>query len=159
MIFFPPECTPFADHAANPFIIGFNHSRPDEPCSFSEGPAVGLNYRQYQHPEYLRNKLRYCPEFDYYSLGVVLLEIGLWNTVNAMTGKEQKSPEDFRNGLLERRVPILKQIMGVRYFEVVDVCLRTDFGLPLSQDPVVDRVALHLSFERLVVERLLLCSV
>ncbi|MCJ1396370.1 hypothetical protein MMC18_009260 [Xylographa bjoerkii] len=159
VVFFPPECTPFADHAAHPYIIGFNHSRPDEPFSFTEGPAAGSDYRQYQHPEYLRNKLRYCPEFDYYSLGVVLLEIGLWNTLHAMTDKEQKSLEDFRNGLLETRVPILKQIMGVRYFQVVDVCLRTSFGVPLSQDSVVDRTAVHLSFERQVVEQLSLCSV
>jgi hypothetical protein len=65
------------DYFAKPYITGFSYSRPDEPSAFTEGPAEGSDYKYYQDPEYLKNQLRYRHDFDYFSLGIVLLEIGL----------------------------------------------------------------------------------
>ncbi|KAL8655657.1 MAG: hypothetical protein Q9226_002956, partial [Calogaya cf. arnoldii] len=93
----------------NPYIIGFNHSRLDEPSAFTDGPGVTGNCRAYQHPQYSDRKYHFRPEFDYFSLGLVLLEIGLWMSLPAMT----------KGGSMHH--------MGREYAAAVKVCLE-DFG-------------------------------
>ena len=85
VVFFPPEYSSVPDYIAQPYIVGFNHSRPDEPCAFTEGPGQGSGLQDYQHPHYQQNRSRYRPGFDYYSLGIVLLEIGLWASLANIT--------------------------------------------------------------------------
>ena len=167
VVFFPPKHSPVTDYVAQPYITGFNYSRPDEPSAFTEGPGEGSDHKDYQHPEYLRNRSRYRPEFDYYSVGIVLLEIGLWTslanlTVNGRDGQKYRtlSPEEFLERLLKKTVPLLRQTMGTRYFEVVKHCLT---GKMACSHEVVDSMeasaTLHLNFERLVVEELARCLV
>ena len=167
VVFFPPVHSPVADYAGQPYIIGFNHSRPDESSAFTLGPCEDPYSRNYQHPEYLRNRSRYRPDFDYYSLGIVLLEIGLWTSLKKMTGSgrdgesfHRLNAEQFRDRLLKKKVPLLRQAMGTRYYSVVEKCLKADFGASQgSEDNRECGVALHLDFEKLVVERLAKCSV
>jgi hypothetical protein len=80
----------------------------------------------FQHPEYLRRPTRYCPEFDYYSLGMVLLEIGFWKPLNKMTEEIRGSHEDVLSELLRSRLPRLGQYMGVIFRDVVEACLTWD---------------------------------
>ncbi|KAL8923159.1 MAG: hypothetical protein Q9172_003256 [Xanthocarpia lactea] len=108
----------------DPYIIGFNHSRPDEPAAFTDGPGTGGDSRKYQHPQYAEHKHRYRPEFDYYSLGLVLLEIGLWLPLADMTGRHKLSSlEEQRSYLLDKCVPLLGHQMGREYATAVKVCL------------------------------------
>jgi hypothetical protein len=68
-----------------PYIVGFNYSRPDQPNQFSEPAALPLELQRYRHPEYKNRPMQYFHRaFDYYSLGIVLLEIGLWYPLSAM---------------------------------------------------------------------------
>ena len=102
---------------------------PDEPSAFTEGPAEGSDYKYYQDPEYLKNQLRYRHDFDYFSLRIVLLEIGLWKSLKSVTQGWDGPPEELRKQLLKRRVPLLKYSMGVHFFDVVNICLTGDWGM------------------------------
>ncbi|KAF2474368.1 kinase-like protein [Lindgomyces ingoldianus] len=137
-----------------PYVVGFNHSRPDEISAFTGGPEdSGTN--RYQHPAYLNTTRRYCAEFDYYSLGIILLEIGLWRPLDEITRKYKGTHEQIRDKLLQERVPLLKQSMGRHYFEAVRVCIEGDFDQSeLNDGHGGNTKSLHLSFERLVVSRL-----
>lgn len=167
VVFFPPLRSPVVDYIRQPYIIGFNHSRPDESSAFTEGPCEDPYSWNYHHPEYLRNRSRYRPDFDYYSLAIVLLEIGLWSSLKNLTGSgrdtekvSQLNSEHFRDRLLRKKVPLLKQAMGTRYYSVVNSCLKADFGASQRlENNTEGDAALHLDFERLVVERLANCSV
>ena len=167
VVFFPPVSSPVADYAGQPYIIGFNHSRPDESTAFTEGPCEDPYSRNCQHPEYLRDRSRYRPDFDYYSLGIVLLEIGLWTSLKKMTGSGRDAEifprlntEQFRDRLLRKKVPLLRQAMGTRYYNVVDSCLKADFGASQRfKDSTECDAASNLEFEKLVVEMLANCSV
>jgi len=162
VVFFPPLGSRVVDYVRQPYIIGFNHSRPDEPSAFTDGPGEDSYSWNYHHPDYLRNRSRYRPIFDYYSLGVVLLEIGLWTSLEKMTGSRREAEkahqpnfEHFRDLLLKKKVPLLKPAMGTRYYSLVDSCLKADFGASQRfEDNTEGDAALHLDFERLVVERL-----
>lgn len=137
-----------------PYILGFSHSRPDETSAFTAGPTES-GAERYQHPAYLRESQRYRAEFDYYSLGIILLEIGLWLPLDNMTRKYEGSHEDIREMLLRKRIPLLKQSMGRRYCEAARVCLESDFGESDFRGGHTDKTkSLHLSFERLVVSQL-----
>jgi hypothetical protein len=118
--------------AALPHMIGFHHSRLDEEQAFSEGPNVHRQQIEYQHPEYQsatnRTQVRFHRTYDYYSLGLVLLEIGFWTPLeNLLQGKETFSPSQVREYLL-RKCSRLDEWMGVSYSNAVAACLRGDFG-------------------------------
>ena len=66
----------------NPFLLGFSQSRPNEPNALTRG--VSENEEEYQHPRYLEQGPPYVARYDYYSLGLILLEIGLWKTIGAI---------------------------------------------------------------------------
>jgi hypothetical protein len=67
----------------NPYVLGFDASRPDqmgEMSVASKNPAASDLHR---HPDSLNGMSRkpYCKSFDIYSLGLILLEIGLWKVL------------------------------------------------------------------------------
>ena len=119
----PPSPLPIR----NPYLIGFNHSRPNDPHAVTSGPPSSHEACKYLAPEYAPVDARFCLEFDYYSLGLVLLEIGLWDTVTRM-GRKTSSAKELRQILLERRVPMLGHLMGESYRDAVRDCLKGDFG-------------------------------
>jgi len=154
--FFAPQGAGQELSLLEPYVVGFNHSRPDETSAFTVG-ITRERAGRYQHPDYLRGSRNYCAEFDYYSLGTVLLEIGLWRPLDEIT---QKCPPDtpyekVRDRLLNERIPLLKQSMGRRYCEAARVCLAGDFGeSEIRAGHRGNAKSLHLSFERLVVSQL-----
>ncbi|KAL8689077.1 MAG: hypothetical protein Q9218_005166, partial [Villophora microphyllina] len=136
----------------DPYIIGFNRSRPDEPAAFTDGPGTGGDSRIYQHPQYAERKHHHRPEFDYYSLGLVLLEIGLWMPLaNMLAGRKFSSFEEQRNHLLVKYTPLLGHSVGSKYATAVRVCLE-DFGSADLVEDSSDSKLLRFSDE--VVERL-----
>ena len=87
----PPQGSPTAHEKAalvsetavklsRPYLIGFNHSRPNTKVAFTVGPLDNPGEEDYQHPQYAIYglKKRFQPGYDYYSVGLVLLEMGLW---------------------------------------------------------------------------------
>lgn len=156
IIFFSPQGSSPEKHISRPYVIGFSHSRPA--LGITKG-YYDIKFNDYQHPEYLKNELRFNSKFDYYSLGLVLLEIGYWESLHEMTQRWRGSSEEFRDRLLKKRVPRLKEKMGDTYFRAVDVCLRSGFEANgESEDGVDGTTALHLEFGKLVVAQLAKCS-
>jgi serine/threonine protein kinase len=112
---------------SRPYLIGFNHSRPNDPTAFSLGPASrSPAARKYQDPKYVPIE-RFRLEFDYYSLGLVLLEIGIWDTIDNMA-KKAASPAEMKETLISKRVPLLGHVVGKAYRDAVLACLCGDFG-------------------------------
>lgn len=88
-----------------PYFLGYLNSRPNEASAFTQH-IEDPKEKDYQHPEYLggRGKVRYQSRFDYYSLGLLLLELGVEN-VSTSKG----NPEQLRKNLRIDKVPRLGQ--------------------------------------------------
>lgn len=117
----------------------------------------------YQYPNYLRYRLCLCPEFDYYSLGIVLLEIGLWSSLRKMTADWEKdsvymdpSPENLQKRLLTSKVPKLGPLLGANYRDAVKLCLEGAFDVAHTEGSERSK-ALQISFKQLVVDKLAEC--
>lgn len=148
-----------------PYLIGFSRSRQEDEHAFTTGPDESDVLRMYQHPDYLQLHVRYRHEFDYYSLGMLLLEIGLWNRLSSITaGKEfQVRPHEFRDIILSKRLPRLGQTMGTNYRDATWCCLTGEFcsgsGPSAEVSAFTGNVDLYSSFEINVIEKLKSCLV
>ena len=62
-----------------PYFLGYLNSRPSDDSAFSNYVEHALEIA-YQHPDYLGGggNVQYRLQFDYYRLGLILLEIGRW---------------------------------------------------------------------------------
>ncbi|KAF9771364.1 hypothetical protein IL306_010991 [Fusarium sp. DS 682] len=106
------------------YLVGFRHSRPNEAVSFTEGPPPDEEIKAYQHPQYLEEDKKYFIHYDYYSLGMVLLEIGIWLPLKDMIQKYLSlDPYQIREKVLLDRVPLLGHSMGGIYQTIVETCL------------------------------------
>ncbi|EUC47623.1 hypothetical protein COCMIDRAFT_3418 [Bipolaris oryzae ATCC 44560] len=113
-----------------PYIVGFQKSRPDGSSWATDGPADESSYRQYEHPDY-REEGRFSLEYDIYSLGLVLLEVGCWIPLQKLAQRREHrtlSPEGFRQALLEKYVPRLTTTVGGVYRDCVRSCLDGSLG-------------------------------
>ena len=109
---------------AQPFVIGFHHSRRDNPNEYAEGPEILASQKEYQHPDYRRGQKRFRKIYDYYSLGLVLLEIGTWSSLSNIYGKRQTlTPEELKDEYLKWCDNDLKKTMGPIYHSVTKECL------------------------------------
>ena len=90
---------------------------------------------EYQHPVYQRNIqayaddrkngiVRFRQEFDYYSVGLVLMEIALWRPLTSMTENFVGTPEEMLSKLREKYMPRVRICMGDVYNDAVLYCLR-----------------------------------
>ncbi|KAI4096939.1 MAG: hypothetical protein LQ344_000742 [Seirophora lacunosa] len=150
----------------SPYITGFNHSRPTN--GFSNQSPYPLPVLDYRHPEYAQQhdgEVRYEPRFDYYSLGLVLLEIGLWRTLGRMTrDKESLAPRQLLAHILREHVPQLDFYVGSAYRDVVRRCLEGEAVAEPDDDdnnmkfPGDDDGAVHLA-PATVEEQLASCSI
>ena len=139
----------------NPYLVGFDHSRPDNPHAFTTGPTRDGRPRPYQHPSYrtTESTTSFRAEFDYYSIGLVLLEIGLWTTLEDLV--DNKIEAYLAKGThpwVEDFVPRLGSIMGNVFRDAVKACLNGQ--LKCSDDNRGGSAAL---FESLVVTQLEFC--
>ena len=137
------------------YITGFNHSRVDDKFTFTSGKSGP--WFEYQHFRYAsQSSESYQSGYDYYSLGLVLLELGLWTPLNKLSVLEQdigRYPLDrLRDVLLEKAVPQLIPMMGDNYAEAVRICLSDNL---LD----VDRTEVEEKFSKEVLARLEDCNV
>jgi serine/threonine protein kinase len=155
VLFFPESPEAVASCISSPYLIGFNHSRESNEFAFTQGPSESVEVGDYQHPDYRLGgaKVRFRQEFDYYSVGVVLLELGLWKPLSKITReKKTLSGHQIRDFLLQE-VPALGSYMGRGYRDAVESCLNGS----LSADKSENADSVGLAFERKVVEPLLQC--
>lgn len=142
----------------SPYIIGFNLSRPDRPTEISRGPEDDPGFVNYQDPRYRDGRARYRTEFDYFSIGLVLLEIGMWKTLHKLIGPQGKLPTSF---IRKQYVPLLGPRMGKNYRDAVSTCLSFESGNDIPEESPAGQVqsnAAKLKFERGVLEVLGRCS-
>ena len=129
IICFPEAFTSIASSLEKPYFIGFNHSRKNDEQSFSDMPGPEC---EYQHPVYLKNtsvnpyvtgsNIRYCQEFDYYSVGLILLEIAFWKPLSTITQAIRGTPENMLKVVNEEKVAQKRILMGDLYFGAVKHC-------------------------------------
>ena len=130
IIFFPDRFTSIADSMSSPYFIGSTNSRPNlEQLISTHPPHEQREYVvDYEHPIYQKCRDRFRQEFDYYSIGLVLLELGFWTPLTNIVRKIRGTPEELLEALLKDWVPSLKSYMGNAYAEAVGACLHAEFG-------------------------------
>jgi len=140
---------------SQPYVVGFQKSRPDGQAWSTDGPEDATKRQKYeQHPDY-RKKGRFILEYDYYSLGVVLLEIGSWTSLDNWSKKIEYAdiaPEDFRKDLRDKYVPRLAAIVGEVYTHAVRTCLDGTLERDRDSSPSEDlnRKVFHKFIEKVV---------
>ncbi|KAM4059055.1 prion-inhibition and propagation domain-containing protein [Hirsutella rhossiliensis] len=130
VLFFPSAFSSAAAAAAAvvpdisaPSLSGFDASRPDLDAALSVAPRNPSIEDLHRHPAALRGR-PHRKAFDVYSLGLVLLEIGLWKVLQTFH-KPHYAPDRWRDKvLLAVLVPGLAAKVGRLYASVVDMCLR-----------------------------------
>jgi serine/threonine protein kinase len=125
-----------------PFLAGYGLARTGR-LSDPTQKAKNITIDLYAHPKYRDGKARYRRLYDIYSLGVVLLEVGLWRRVESGVTPEQ-NPEQVRSMLVDTCMAELGPAMGVVYRDVVRCCLLGDFPVDAlsSDEPALDLEAL-----------------
>lgn len=108
---------------AAPFLVGFDAARPDLDTDMSVAPRNPSILDLHRHPTSVRRGLSpkpYCKAYDIYSLGLVLLEIGLWKVLQTFY-KPHYSAERWRDKtILPVLVPGLGNKTGRLYRNVVE---------------------------------------
>lgn len=158
LFFLSDSDSPFAS-ITDPAFLGFQFGRRNESNGFTTGPPTQEDLRDYCHPDYLRDDTDYRGEFDYYSLGLVLLELGYWKPLASLIQNfrdEDQSPENLRTWLLENSVSELHMVMGGIYQEVVRTCLTFQGDESLVQDHLIPPEVLE-KFGEEVLLRLGMC--
>ena len=142
IICFPDAFASIAESLSSPYFIGFNHSRVNNDNAYSSLSGAEM---EYQHPIYrkIANKnpnpiVRFRQEFDYYSVGMVLMEIALWSPLNTIVNKIEGSPEEMLEKLLGKYVPRVRVYMGDIYAAAVKYCLTIDVEEQYSPEVVRD---------------------
>lgn len=114
----------------NPFITSFDQSDDDSHTPHEE-PFISSIYR---HPRVERGqRTAYRSAHDIYSLGLILLEIGLWMPIHKLW-KPKYARSDFKSRLQSVYIKKLAAKCGSSYMRVVDYCLRAADGHSQSQE-------------------------
>lgn len=136
----------------SPYIIAFKHSRRDDAGEYTEGPENGDENGEYRHPEYRAGLSVFKRYHDYYSLGLVLLEIGTWNSLsNIYDHYPTLTPVALREKYLKFCDNQLLLAMGPVYHRVTKVCLESDVTFK------GEGADTHLEFQKRVVDELHRC--
>jgi hypothetical protein len=108
------------------WITGFDYARPDDLRAETDKRPADAETDIYRHRLVLEGTVRYRRAFDIYSLGLVLLEIGLWMPLKNIY-KAKYTYETFKLRLEQFHYPSLAFAAGKTYESVVRRCL--DDGL------------------------------
>ncbi|KAE8422380.1 hypothetical protein BDV36DRAFT_245634 [Aspergillus pseudocaelatus] len=113
------------DSIERPYLSGFGYARVDDPREVSEVTNENDIDRLYQHPDYqtpLHPNHKYRRSYDFYSLGIVLIEIGLWKRISSLR-RRGLDERGFAQDIQRRLVPMLGYYMGEQYRDAVASCL------------------------------------
>jgi Prion-inhibition and propagation len=112
-----------------PYFTGFALSRPDNLATDSSLVVPMQEVAIYRHKDVQgfggRAISRYRAIYDIYSLGMVLVEIGTWQTISNYCPRNPAA--DFAKEILRKVVPRLGVSMGENYMNVVKKCLEGSF--------------------------------
>lgn len=157
-----------SNRLTDPFLCGFGLSRPDDIDQVTEAlpsrlihMVESMEYRLSSHPNRLKDQERstntasmsnYKRQYDIYSLGIILLEIGYWSPVTRIWKEIQgKSPsstdplqagaellQPFYDALQSSYIPGLRSRLGRPFANAVSSCLIRELG-NMSDYPVVEK--------------------
>lgn len=115
-----PGSKPWTEGAIRkPYLVSWDQCAEDTPSSQQEI----LISRIYRHPDIARGqRSAYRPVHDIYSLGLVLLEVGLWMPLNKLW-KTKYGRSDFKARLQAIYAKKLSAKCGSGYLSVVEYCL------------------------------------
>lgn len=156
-VLFLPSDAPTSQWMNAHHLIGFQYSRGASE-DFSEGPLQDRNHRHYHEASYLSMENRqfknFRPEYDYYSLGIVLLEIAFWDTVDMlMRDDADKDNHAFSQAVVDKLIPQLRFIAGSKYAAAVQYCFTgfSDKDLLMEGEGVPADAQTNLLFKEKVV--------
>jgi hypothetical protein len=118
----------------HPLLVGFEFSRDEKDRSTTEQDDR-LERNIYRHPDRQGPpEKRFNALHDIYSLGVVLLEIGLWRLA-ALFEEDYKDmeAEDIMRSLMEHATDRLPHYMGSGYTSAVLACMDGSLGTVMTQ--------------------------
>ncbi|TPX16159.1 uncharacterized protein E0L32_004154 [Thyridium curvatum] len=140
-----------------PYLVNFEYSRPDT-AETNMTADDDLARNVYRHPDRQgsRPNVRFDKTHDLYSLGVVLLEIGVWQTALSMRNDRLKQEGIFSSRNVGPTQEIfetktkewLGHTMGPAYQKAVEACLNGTFEAFLRRDSIF-----ALQFQSKVVKR------
>ncbi|KAI3337492.1 hypothetical protein HD806DRAFT_476834 [Xylariaceae sp. AK1471] len=149
------------------YLLGWDLSRPDHPSELSETLSISTSefqskrdrIRLYSHPELSTasesaKRARFQPQFDIYSMGLVLLEIGLWRPIETI---RHKNLNEFRERVHGEYCDKLLSKMGQIYWRAVQRYLYNDFSVDKEETAGDSDFSLQVAFEKLVVSELERC--
>ncbi|KAH0611404.1 uncharacterized protein H6S33_010669 [Morchella sextelata] len=118
--------------ALRAYLAGFDTARLDADPERSEKNETDAHSDLYHHPRYqssTRDENRYTRQYDIYSLGMLLLELGSWQLIENGGSYKPKghNPVRFLNRLLKGPVQSLRFTMGNAYQRAVLWCLQGQF--------------------------------
>ena len=136
ILFFPPDHSLGQENQTSledPYLSGWEYSRPASEFSSRLNDNDELEANIYRHPDqWGLPTVRFNKFHDIYSLGVVLLEIGLWKPALSLHRTQFRSCElgsYVQNYFLDSaRHQRLRSQMGRRYQNIVLGCLQGIFG-------------------------------
>lgn len=151
-----------------PILSGFDFSRPSGSDEMTDVPSDDAEHDLYRHPRTQlnrrRDRERSKKSFDIYSLGVILVELAHWRTVeDVLDLRRARGRPDVARAvrsrlLAEERTAAVGACMGERFEEATRRCLAGGEGLGLGDgdDETDDEVAgrLFIKFHDEVVKRL-----
>ncbi|KAK2762869.1 hypothetical protein FQN54_001044 [Arachnomyces sp. PD_36] len=142
------------NHIQYPYLSGFDYARPDSPDEMTIKPEIDEFSDRYRHPLCTRpdsrESIRFTRRFDTYSMGVILMELGRWETADTMhkdlitqkiksarKGQVAAPPpslDSFQKYLRTRCIESLGFRMGKIYMDAVRFCLD---HTPDTNDPYI----------------------
>ncbi|KAJ6069166.1 hypothetical protein N7499_011053 [Penicillium canescens] len=160
-----------------PFLVGFEYSRINSREEGTEKTIDTSDNNLYRHPDtqsepstdpnsYLGDKGRFSKNHDIYSLGVILVELGVLrpaqklesDLINSNKASENTKhgdrPQMFKQHLISL-VPEVENRMGAIYANVTSLCLTANF---YRQDVTVDQEG-AVAFYRDIIAQLGKCKV
>ena len=136
IVFFEQEggASTLSEIAENPYLVNFQHPRMAENTGHthqaeSSASNTRNSSRHDQHPD-CSSSASFLKIYDYYSTGIVLLELGSWIPLDTYQGNNSKILSNraaFRDRLVSTYVPRLSHLMGDTYRDATLACLRSDF--------------------------------
>ena len=155
-----------------PYVVGLDYSRRDGSGEYSQGTFSSANPqsnpdgvelaktgREYLHPDYRLGSVTngglspFTMAYDYYALGLLLLEIGTWGSLSNIYESprlQHGSPRDLRQEYINYCDEHLGKAMGPIFQSLTRRCLQYDAVN-------VDHVSAQLVFQAEVVDQINRC--
>jgi hypothetical protein len=137
-----------------PYLSGFDFSRPGGEDEMTDVPSASVRHDLYRHPRAQAGRgtarERSKKSFDVYSLGVVLVELAHWSTVDYVLDVDVRRPDAARavrhRLLAEDSIADVAAAMGQRFAGATSMCLAEgDEGEDEGETDDDDDVAARLS--------------